>query len=229
MVLSADYRILEIDITRLVLESVKEFGLSQKEGLRCKNFWVLGLVYWIYGRDRKETTTWLKEKFAKRPEIADANIAALNAGHVYGEAAELSDSVGLFSVDPAEMQPGLYRTVTGGEALAWGLVAGAELAGLNIYFGSYPITPASPILHSLAKLKQFGVKTFQAEDEIAAICSAIGASLCRRTGHNLFFWSGHRPERRSDRSCYFNGTTACHSQLSARWPVYGLANKNGTV
>ncbi len=178
----SSYRILEIDITRLVLESVKEFGLSQKDGLRCKNFWVLGLVYWIYGRDRKDTTAWLKEKFAKRPEIADANIAALNAGHVYGEAAELSDSVGLYSVESANMQPGLYRTVTGGEALAWGLVAGAELAGLNIYFGSYPITPASPVLHSLAKLKQFGVKTFQAEDEIAAICSAIGASYAGALG-----------------------------------------------
>lgn len=176
------YKILEIDITKLVLESVKEFGLSKKDGLRCKNFWVLGLVYWIYGRSREDTVHWLKEKFAKRPEIADANIAALNAGHVYGEAAELSDSVGLFSVNPAEMQPGLYRTVTGGEALAWGLVAGAELAGLDIYFGSYPITPASPVLHTLAKMKQFGVKTFQAEDEIAAICSAIGGSYAGALG-----------------------------------------------
>jgi 2-oxoglutarate ferredoxin oxidoreductase subunit alpha len=178
----SNYKVLEIDITRLVLESVKEFGLSQKEGLRCKNFWVLGLVYWIYGRDRSDTTQWLNVKFAKRPEIAAANIAALNAGHVYGEAAELSDSVGLFEIDHAEMKPGVYRTVTGGEALAWGLVAGAELAGLDIYFGSYPITPASPVLHTLAKMKQFGVKTFQAEDEIAAICSAIGASYAGALG-----------------------------------------------
>ncbi|WP_169567663.1 2-oxoacid:acceptor oxidoreductase subunit alpha [Sneathiella limimaris] len=178
----SDYNILEVDISRHVLESVKDFGLSQKEGLRCKNFWVLGLVYWIYGRDRTDTVNWLKAKFAKRPEIAEANIAALNAGHVYGEAAELSDSIGLFSVAPAEMKKGLYRTVTGAEALAWGLVAGSELAGLDIFFGSYPITPASPILHSLAKLKQFGVQTFQAEDEIAAICSAIGASYAGALG-----------------------------------------------
>ncbi|MEH6402185.1 MAG: 2-oxoacid:acceptor oxidoreductase subunit alpha [Sneathiella sp.] len=178
----SSYKLLEIDITKHVLESVKEFGLSQKDGLRCKNFWILGLVFWIYGRKRIETVDWLKTKFAKRPEIANANIAALNAGHVYGEAAELSDSVGLFSVDAATMDPGLYRTVTGAEALAWGLVAGAELAGLNIFFGSYPITPASPILHSLAKLKHFGVKTFQAEDEIAAICSAIGASFTGALG-----------------------------------------------
>tara|TARA_R110000787_G_scaffold59662_6_gene135097 strand:- start:16665 stop:18536 length:1872 start_codon:yes stop_codon:yes gene_type:complete len=176
------YTVLEIDITKLVLESVKELGLSQKEGLRCKNFWVLGLVYWIYGRDRGDTIDWLKRKFAKRPEIADANIAALNAGHIYGEASETAGISELYSIPAAEMSKGLYRTVTGGEALAWGLVAGAELANLKVFFGSYPITPASPVLHSLAKMKQFGVKTFQAEDEIAAICSAIGASYAGSLG-----------------------------------------------
>ncbi|MCR9214356.1 MAG: 2-oxoacid:acceptor oxidoreductase subunit alpha [Proteobacteria bacterium] len=178
----AAYSLLEIDITKLVLESVKEFGLSQKEGLRCKNFWILGLVFWIYGRKREDTVEWLKTKFAKRPEIANANIAALNAGHVYGEVSELGDGFDLYSIPAAEMPAGLYRTVTGGEALAWGLVAGAELADLKIFFGSYPITPASPVLHSLARLKQFGVKTFQAEDEIAAICSAIGASYAGALG-----------------------------------------------
>lgn len=177
-----DYKLLAIDISKNVLESVKEFGLSQKEGLRCKNFWVLGLVYWIYGRNRSDTVEWLKTKFAKRPDIANANIAALNAGHIFGEAAELGDSIGLFSVAAAKMEKGLYRTVTGAEALAWGLVAGAELAGLNIFFGSYPITPASPILHSLAQMKKFGVKTFQAEDEIAAVCSAIGAAYAGALG-----------------------------------------------
>jgi|TARA_R110002124_G_scaffold92599_8_gene235227 2-oxoglutarate ferredoxin oxidoreductase subunit alpha len=176
------YSVLEIDITKLVLESVKKFGLSQKEGLRCKNFWVLGLVYWIYGRNRQDTVEWLKRKFAKRPDIADANIAALNAGHIYGEASETAGISELYSIPAAEMSKGLYRTITGGEALAWGLVAGAELANLKVFFGSYPITPASPVLHSLAKMKQFGVKTFQAEDEIAAICSAIGASYAGSLG-----------------------------------------------
>lgn len=176
------YAVVNIDITKLVLESVKDFGLSQKEGLRCKNFWVLGLVYWLYDRDRSSTVDWLKKKFAKRPDIADANIAALNAGHVYGEVSELGARVQLYSVPPAHMPKGLYRTVTGGEALAWGLVAGAGLADLNIFFGSYPITPASPVLHTLAKMKQFGVKTFQAEDEIAAVCSAIGASYAGALG-----------------------------------------------
>lgn len=176
------YTVLDINITKLVLESVKEFGLSQKEGLRCKNFWVLGLVYWIYGRDRSDTVDWLRRKFAKRPDIADANIAALNAGHIYGEASEVGGLTQLYAIPAATMPHGLYRTVTGGEALAWGLVAGAELANLKIFFGSYPITPASPVLHALAKMKQFGVKTFQAEDEIAAICSAIGASYAGSLG-----------------------------------------------
>ena len=176
------FLIVNIDITKLVLESVKEFGLSQKEGLRCKNFWVLGLVYWIYGRDRSDTVDWLKKKFASRPDIANANIAALNAGHVYGEVSEIGAITQLYTIPPAHMPHGLYRTITGGEALAWGLVAGAELANLKIFFGSYPITPASPVLHALAKMKQFGVKTFQAEDEIAAICSAIGASYAGALG-----------------------------------------------
>ena len=176
------YTVLDINITKLVLEAVKEFGLSQKEGLRCKNFWVLGLVYWIYGRDRSDTVDWLRRKFAKRPDIADANIAALNAGNIYAEASEIGGLTQLYSIPAAAMPHGLYRTVTGGEALAWGLVAGAELANLKIFFGSYPITPASPVLHSLAKMKQFGVKTFQAEDEIAAICSAIGASYAGSLG-----------------------------------------------
>ncbi len=176
------YQVMEVDVSKQVLEAVKEFGLSQKDGLRCKNFWVLGLIYWIYGRDRLPTTEWVKGKFAKRSELANANIAALNAGHIYGETAELGDSLGLFSISPAKMEKGLYRTVTGGEALAWGLVAGAELANIDIFLGSYPITPASPVLHALAGLKQFGVKTFQAEDEIAAICSAIGASYAGSLG-----------------------------------------------
>ena len=176
------YRLLNVDITKLTLESVKEFGLSQKEGLRCKNFWVLGLVYWIYGRDRSDTIDWLRRKFAKRPEIADANIAALNAGHVYGEVSEIGAYTPLYAIPAAQMPHGLYRTITGGEALALGLVAGAELANLKIFFGSYPITPASPVLHTLARMKQFGVKTFQAEDEIAAVCSAIGASYAGSLG-----------------------------------------------
>ncbi len=170
------YRLLPIDISVRTLEAVKEFGLTKKEALRSKNMWTLGLVYWLYDRDRRSSIDWLRQKFGKRPEIADANIAALNAGHAFGETNELSEVGPGYKVPPAAIAPGLYRSVTGAQALAWGLVAGARLSDLELFFGSYPITPASSILHTLAGLKAFGVVTFQAEDEIAAVCSAIGAS-----------------------------------------------------
>jgi len=177
-----NHRTIEVDVSKLTLEAVKQFGLSQKEALRCKNMWTLGLVYWLCGRERGATIDWLKAKFGKHPELAAANAAALNAGHAFGETAELSGEMNGFSVAPAEIAPGLYRTLTGSDGLAWGLLAGARLAGLELMLGSYPITPASPILHALARLKHFGVVTFQAEDEIAAICAAIGASYAGSLG-----------------------------------------------
>ena len=175
------FRVVAIEISKLTLEAVKGLGVTNKEGLRCKNLWTLGLVYWLYGRDRQPTIDWLQQKFAKRPEIAAANIAALNAGHAYGETVEL-DGVTGYSVPAAEIAPGVYRNITGGEAIAWGLLTGSHLAGLPLFFGSYPITPASPVLHILASLKDHGVVTFQAEDEIAAVCSAIGASYAGALG-----------------------------------------------
>ena len=175
-------RTIEIDISKLTLEAVKKFGLSPKEALRCKNMWTMGLVYWLYERQRRPTVDWLENKFRARPELAAANIAALNAGHAFGETAELPGGLRGFTVAPAEAAPGHYRTVTGGEALAWGLVAGARLAGLEMLFASYPITPASTLLHILARLGQNGVATFQAEDEIAAVCAAIGASYAGSLG-----------------------------------------------
>jgi 2-oxoglutarate ferredoxin oxidoreductase subunit alpha len=178
----APFQVLKLDIARLTLEAVKEFGLSQKEALRSRNMWTLGLMLWIFGRDRQATVGWLEKKFSKRPEIARANIAALNAGHAFGETAEMPSFVHGRIVNRADLEPGLYRTVTGNEAIAWGLVVGAQSAGLRIMLGSYPITPASPLLHTLAGLKQYGVITFQAEDEIAAICSAIGASYAGGLG-----------------------------------------------
>ncbi|MGB0684236.1 MAG: 2-oxoacid:acceptor oxidoreductase subunit alpha [Magnetovibrionaceae bacterium] len=176
------YRTVELDISAMTLEALKETGLSKKESLRAKNMWTLGLVFWMYGRDRTSTQEWLRTKFAKRPDIAEANIAALNAGHAFGETAELAGDLSGFTVAAAPIEPGLYRNVTGAEALAWGLVQGAELGGLPMFFGSYPITPASAILHTLAKMPDFGVTTFQAEDEIAAVCSAIGASYAGQLG-----------------------------------------------
>ncbi|MBK8234452.1 MAG: 2-oxoacid:acceptor oxidoreductase subunit alpha [Nannocystaceae bacterium] len=170
------YRKLEIDVSKLVVAAVEPFGLGTKEALRAKNVWTLGLLYWLFGRDRTPTIEWLKKKFAKRPDIAEANIAALNAGHVYGETAELPTGVAAYKIPKADLPRGHYRNITGNEALAWGLATAGRLAELPVFYGSYPITPASSVLHSLAGLKHYGVTTFQAEDEIAAICSAIGAS-----------------------------------------------------
>jgi len=177
-----DYRVVAIDITKSTLDAVKDHGLSQKEAVRCKNMWTLGLVYWLYGRDRQPTIDFLNEKFKTRPEISGSNIAALNAGHAFGETMEVSGETSAYTVSAAEIAPGLYRTVTGIEALSWGLVAAAQKAGLRMTFAGYPITPASAILHTLSKLKHFDVVTFQAEDEIAAVCAAIGGSYAGTLG-----------------------------------------------
>lgn len=176
------FKLIELDMSKMTLEAVKEYGLSNKDALRSKNMWTLGLMMWMYGRERKPVVDWLRGKFAGKPEIADANIAALNAGHAFGETAEMSGDFSQVTVERAEAKPGTYRTITGAEALSLGLVAGGKLAGLNIMLGSYPITPASTLLHQLSHLKHHGVVTFQAEDEIAAICSAIGASFAGSLG-----------------------------------------------
>lgn len=179
----AHYQVMEIDISKMTLDVAKPLGLSQKEALRCKNMWTLGLVYWMYDRDLQPTIDWLQGKFgAKAPEVAAANIAALKAGHAFGETVEISGDYAGYSIGQASIEKGLYRLVQGSEALAWGLLAGSQLAGLEMLLASYPITPSSPVLHSLSDLKAFGVLTFQAEDEIAAACAAIGASYAGRLG-----------------------------------------------
>ncbi len=178
----AKWQVLAFDISALTIEAVKPHGLGNKDALRCKNMWTLGLALWMFDRDRQPLIDWLNGKFAKLPDIAAANVAALNAGHAYGETAELAGPLKQQHVNPVESAPGLYRTITGAEAVSLGLVAGAQLAGLEMFFGGYPITPASAILHHLVRLKEFGVTTFQAEDEIAAICSAIGASWAGQLG-----------------------------------------------
>ncbi|HJS10795.1 2-oxoacid:acceptor oxidoreductase subunit alpha [Sphingopyxis sp.] len=172
----AKWQLLKLNISQLTMDAVKPFGLGNKEALRCKNMWTLGLALWMFDRDRQPLIDWLNAKFAKAPDLAAANVAALNAGHAYGETAELAGPLKQHHVDPAPVAPGLYRTLTGAEGIALGLVAGAQLAKLPMFFGGYPITPASAILHHLSRLKEYDVTTFQAEDEIAAICSAIGAS-----------------------------------------------------
>jgi 2-oxoglutarate ferredoxin oxidoreductase subunit alpha len=170
------YQVVLADISHLNLEAVRSFGLSKSEGGRCKNFWVLGLLLWMFDRELEPVEGWIRRRLGTKPTMRDANIAALHAGHAFGETAELSASLPQLSVDPARMAPGEYRSVTGAEALALGIAAAGELADRPVLFCSYPITPSSPLLHRLARLQELGVGTFQAEDEIAAICAAIGAS-----------------------------------------------------
>jgi 2-oxoglutarate ferredoxin oxidoreductase subunit alpha len=170
------FRVIEIDINQRVAEALSESSLSNKDKQRCKNFYTLGLMYWVYSRPLAPTMEWLEKKFKNKPELVDANQRALQAGYNAGDIHELFQ--GRYEVPKVEnMPPGTYRNIMGNQALSMGLVAGAELAGLQPMLGSYPITPASTILESLAAYKHFGVVTFQAEDEIAAICAAIGASF----------------------------------------------------
>ena len=179
----AEYRLLNVDVTRLTEEAVKAFDITSRDGHRGRNMWALGLMLWMYGRERQATVDWLTKKFAAKPAIAGANVAALHAGHAFGETAELPSNVGAYTIPPAPVSPGRYRAVNGTDALAWGLVAGLRAAELErMVFASYPITPASPVLHTLSGLKAYGVITFQAEDEIAAICAAIGAAYAGALG-----------------------------------------------
>jgi 2-oxoglutarate ferredoxin oxidoreductase subunit alpha len=177
---NAGYSVLSIDISKLTLASVKDTGLSTKEANRCKNFWTLGLMFWIYGRPMEPSIKWIEGKFGKRADLVAANVAALKAGHAYGETAEVAHFS--YEVPKAPVAKGKYRNIGGNVATAWGLLAATELSGLEMTLGAYPITPASDVLHELSKFKQFGVTTIQAEDEIAAICAAIGASYAGRIG-----------------------------------------------
>ncbi|RED48013.1 2-oxoacid:acceptor oxidoreductase subunit alpha [Aestuariispira insulae] len=176
------YRIIPLDIQKLTQDAVADCNISNKEALRTKNLWSLGLVLWMFERDTGTTLRWLEEKFAGKADILAANKAALKAGHAFGETAEISAELPLYHVPPADIPPGLYRNITGAEALAWGLTAGCRMADLGMTFCSYPITPASQLLHVLSKMRDHDVLTFQAEDEIAAACAAIGASYAGKMG-----------------------------------------------
>jgi 2-oxoglutarate ferredoxin oxidoreductase subunit alpha len=169
------FQLISAPITRLTREAVESAGLGRKLSERCRNFFALGLVYWLYGRDPGPTRRFIEDKFGTRPEVANANRRALDAGWNFGETAEAVK--GTYHVPPASMAPGRYRNITGNQATAWGLITAARLSGKELFYGSYPITPASDILHELSRHKQFGVRTFQAEDEIAAVTSAIGAAF----------------------------------------------------
>jgi 2-oxoglutarate ferredoxin oxidoreductase subunit alpha len=179
----ARYQVLKFDIAKLTAEAVKPHGLSSREAHLCRNMWALGLLLWMYGHERTATLEWLKRKYGKKPAIAAANIAALNAGHAFGETAEMPEHLLGYVVPKAHVQPGRYRTISGTEGLAWGLVAGLRASGIGkMVFAGYPITPASALLHTLANLRAYGVVTFQAEDEIAASGAALGASYAGALG-----------------------------------------------
>jgi 2-oxoglutarate/2-oxoacid ferredoxin oxidoreductase subunit alpha len=169
------YRVFKLPITTLNRAALKEIKLPSKEIDRCKNFWALGLMYWLYDRPTEPTERWIKTKFKNKAEVADANLTALKAGFAYGDAAEIFTTH--YRVRKAMITPGKYRNITGNQATALGCVAASVLAGRPLFYASYPITPASDILHELSMHKNFGVKTFQAEDEIAAMCAAVGASF----------------------------------------------------
>ena len=179
----SDFQVIEIDVSAQTLEAVKPHGLSKSDAEQCKNFWALGCVLWMFGRDREPIKQWATNKFGKKaPEALTGNIAALDAGHAYAETAELSAEIPQFAIGEAPMEAGEYRSITGAEALSLGLAAAGELAGKDIMFCGYPITPASSILHYLSRMGDLGVATFQAEDEIAACCAAIGASYGGKIG-----------------------------------------------
>lgn len=169
------YQVISVPITTLTLKALEGLGLSMKEMTRCKNFFTLGLTYWMFDRPLDPTIKWIKEKFAKNPKIVEANEKALKAGYYFGDTAEIFTL--RFSIKSAKLHPGIYRNVMGNEAIALGFVAAAKKADLQLFLGSYPITPASEILHELSALRHYNVITFQAEDEIAGICTAIGASF----------------------------------------------------
>ena len=169
-----NYEVIKMDVTKMTREALKDISMGMKEKDRAKNMFVLGFLYWMYNRSMESTINFLTEKFGKKDEILSSNIKALQAGYNYGDTTETFTTT--YKIEKARMEPGTYRSIMGNPATALGLVAASQKSGLPLFLGSYPITPASDILHDLARYKNFGVKTFQAEDEIAAIASAIGAS-----------------------------------------------------
>jgi 2-oxoglutarate ferredoxin oxidoreductase subunit alpha len=169
-----NYTVIKIDVTKLTREALADMTMGMKEKDRAKNMFVLGFLYFMYGRDMENTISFIKEKFGKKPDIFESNVRVLKAGYNYGDTTETFTTT--YKVEKAKMEPGVYRSIMGNQAVSMGLIAASQKSGLPLFLGSYPITPASDILHDLSKYKSFGVKTFQAEDEIAAITSAIGAA-----------------------------------------------------
>ena len=176
----SNYQVHRVDISKLTANALEDLNLGSKVVERCKNFFALGIMFWMYNRPVDPTLSWIKDKFKNKPELVEANTRALKAGLHYGDITEIFTT--RYEVQPAKLKPGTYRNITGNAALALGFVAAAKKAGLELYLGAYPITPASDVLHELSRFKNFNVKTFQAEDEIAAISAAIGGSYAGSLG-----------------------------------------------
>ena len=170
----SNYEVIKIDVTKMTREALKDISMGMKEKDRAKNMFVLGFLYWMYNRDLQTTIQFISDKFGKKPEIFESNVKALQAGYNFGDTTETFTTT--YKVEKAKMDAGVYRSIMGNQALSYGLIAASQKSGLPLFLGSYPITPASDILHELSRHKSFGVKTFQAEDEIAAITSVIGAA-----------------------------------------------------
>ena len=176
----SDFRVIPVELSRRTGEALQGMPLTKPQAERCKNFYALGMMYWLYDRPMEGTLKWIETKFKKNPVMAEANKKALLAGNAFAETTELFGQY--YRIKKSPVEPGLYRNVTGNEAMALGLLTAAHLSGLQLWYGSYPITPASEILHELSKYKNLGAKTFQAEDEIAAVCSSIGAAFAGALG-----------------------------------------------
>ena len=211
------YRLFPVELTKLTRAALKDLGLDAKSMDRCKNFFALGMCYWLYNRTMDATHRWLDEKFGAKPVLAEANKLALKAGYAFCDATEAFQVT--YEVPPAKLAPGIYRNLSGNTALAMGFVVAAQKAGLRLFQGSYPITPASDILHELSMYKEFGVITFQAEDEIAAITSAIGAVVRRLARDHHHLGPRHGAQGRGDRARDDGRAAARDRRHPARRPV----------
>ena len=212
------YRVIQVPMTSLTLEACKELGVKPRDAERSKNFFAVGLISWMYTRPVDPTLEWIDQKYGSRQIVVDANVAAFKAGLHFGETAELAGPA--YQIPPAALAPGRYRNISGNPAIAYGLLAAAQHANLPILYASYPITPASDILHELSSFKNFGVRTLQAEDEIAAIGVAIGAAFAGQLGVTATSGPGRRPQERGSRPRGEPRAPAAAHRRAARWPVH---------
>ena len=223
----AAYRVIQVPMTAITQEACKPLGVKPRDAERSKNFFALGLITWMYTRPVDPTVEWIEQRFSSRPQVRDANLAAFKAGLHFAETAELFEHA--YEIQPARLEPGQYRNITGNIATAYGLIAGAQQAKLPILYASYPITPASDILHELSKHKNFGVRTLQAEDEIAAAAAAIGARVRRAARHHGHERPRRRPQVRSARPGDQPRAAAGDRRRAARRTVDRAAHQDRAV